>query len=188
MAGRDPSSLHPRLPPPPRPPNKHRRSILFPREQAEAFISDSLKFILVMLAACMVLFVWAAVVLWHIGASPSRIFVRFLDMITVAVPPALPACLTIATVFSIGRLRRAGVFVTGPHTITVAGQLDVVCFDKTGTLTEQGLELQGIVPVGRRGAERGGERRGERRGYPPPRGRPPRPRPQRRADRASAVF
>ena len=64
-----------------------------------------------------------------------------------AVPPALPACLTIATVFSIGRLRKRGVFVTGPHTIAVAGQLDVVCFDKTGTLTEQGLELQGIVPV-----------------------------------------
>lgn len=123
------------------------RSILFPREQAAAFISDSLKFIAVMLVACMGLFAWAAVVLSHIGAPPTRIFVRFLDMITVAVPPALPACLTIATVFSIGRLRKRGVFVTGPHTITVAGQLDVVCFDKTGTLTEQGLELQGIVPV-----------------------------------------
>jgi cation-transporting ATPase 13A2 len=133
-----------------RPNPKPPRSILFPREQAEAFVSDSLKFILVMLVICMGLFVWAAVVLATIGAAPSRIFVRFLDMITVAVPPALPACLTIATVFSIGRLRKKGVFVTGPHTITVAGQLDVVCFDKTGTLTEQGLELQGIVPVGLR--------------------------------------
>ncbi|KIY92780.1 hypothetical protein MNEG_15182 [Monoraphidium neglectum] len=99
-----------------------------------------------MLATCMLLFLWAAVVLARIGAPPARIAVRFLDMITVAVPPALPACLTIATVFSIGRLRKRGVFVTGPHTITVAGQLDVICFDKTGTLTEQGLELQGIVP------------------------------------------
>lgn len=57
-------------------------------------------------------------------------------MITIAVPPALPACLTIATVFSIGRLRRIGIYVTGPHTITLAGQLDIVCFDKTGGQAE----------------------------------------------------
>jgi high-affinity K+ transport system ATPase subunit B len=72
------------------------------------------------------------VVLVSIGSEPSRIVVRFFDMITIAVPPALPACLTIATVFSIGRLRRIGIYVTGPHTITLAGQLDIVCFDKTG--------------------------------------------------------
>ncbi len=58
--------------------------------------------------------------------------VRFFDMITIAVPPALPACLTIATVFSIGRLRKKGVYVTSPDRITLAGQLDVICFDKTG--------------------------------------------------------
>ncbi|KXZ43114.1 hypothetical protein GPECTOR_102g67 [Gonium pectorale] len=123
------------------------RSILFPREHEETFISDSLRFIVVMLAACMGLYIWAAVVLASVGASAERIVVRFFDMITIAVPPALPACLTIATVFSIGRLRRKGVYVTSPDRITLAGQLDVIAFDKTGTLTEQGLDLQGIVPV-----------------------------------------
>jgi magnesium-transporting ATPase (P-type) len=123
------------------------RSILFPREHSESFISDSLKFIGVMLLACIGLFIWAAVVLASVGAHKWRIVVRFFDMVTIAVPPALPACLTIATVFSIGRLRKRSIYVTGPHTITTAGQLDVVCFDKTGTLTEQGLELQAIVPV-----------------------------------------
>ncbi len=49
-----------------------------------------------------------------------------------AVPPALPACLTIATVLAIGRLRSKSVFVTAPDSITMAGQLDVICFDKTG--------------------------------------------------------
>jgi cation-transporting ATPase 13A3/4/5 len=48
------------------------------------------------------------------------------------VPPALPACLTIATVFSLGRLRRKDIFVTSPDKIAMAGQLDVVAFDKTG--------------------------------------------------------
>ena len=108
------------------------RSILFPREHSQSFISDSLKLIAVMLAACMGVFIWAAVVLVQVGAEPQRIVVRFFDMITVAVPPALPACLTIATVFSIGRLRKKAIYVTGPHTITVAGQLDIICFDKTG--------------------------------------------------------
>ncbi|GLI67792.1 hypothetical protein VaNZ11_012078 [Volvox africanus] len=123
------------------------RSILFPREHEESFISDSLKFICGMLVLCLSLYVWAAVVLARNGASPSRIVVRFFDMITIAVPPALPACLTIATVLSIGRLRKKGIYVTSPDRITLAGQLDVICFDKTGTLTEQGLDLQGIVPI-----------------------------------------
>ena len=61
-----------------------------------------------------------------------QVFIRFLDMITIAVPPALPACLAIATVLSIGRLRRRDVFVTSPERVAMAGQLDVVCFDKTG--------------------------------------------------------
>ncbi|EFJ40236.1 hypothetical protein VOLCADRAFT_108270 [Volvox carteri f. nagariensis] len=123
------------------------RSILFPREHEESFISDSLKFICGMLTLCLALYIWAAVVLAHMGASPDRIVVRFFDMITIAVPPALPACLTIATVLSIGRLRKKGIYVTSPDRITLAGQLDVICFDKTGTLTEQGLDLQGIVPI-----------------------------------------
>lgn len=54
------------------------------------------------------------------------------QQVTIAVPPALPACLTIATVFSIGRLRKRGVFVTSPDRIATAGQLDVIAFDKTG--------------------------------------------------------
>ena len=123
------------------------RSILHPKEHGEAFVGDSLRFIGVMLAACLLLFVWAAIALALIGAPASRIATRFLDMVTIAVPPALPACLTIATVFSVARLKEKDVFVTSPGATTAAGQLDVVCFDKTGTLTQQGLELQAIVPV-----------------------------------------
>jgi hypothetical protein len=52
-----------------------RSSILFPREHEEDFISDSLKFIFVMLVVCMALYVWAAVVLARMGASADRIVV-----------------------------------------------------------------------------------------------------------------
>jgi cation-transporting ATPase 13A2 len=82
------------------------RSILFPNELNQSFISDSLKFIAVMLTAAILLYIWGMVTLIAVGASSTRIVIRFFDMITVAVPPSLPACLTIATVFSIGRLRK----------------------------------------------------------------------------------
>ena len=63
-------------------------------------------------------------------------------MITIAVPPALPACLTVATAIAVGRLQRHDIFVSQPAAVALAGHLDVLCFDKTGTLTEPGLDLQ----------------------------------------------
>ena len=46
-----------------------------------------------------------------------------LPQITIAVPPALPACLTIATVFSLRRFRKRDVYVTSPERIAFAGQV-----------------------------------------------------------------
>lgn len=51
------------------------RSILHPREHQQSFVSDSLKFICVMLLGCMALYIWAAVVLASIGADAERIAV-----------------------------------------------------------------------------------------------------------------
>lgn len=110
------------------------RSILHPREPAESFVSDSLKFIALMGLICVGLFTWSATTMAAVGATPLRIGFKFLDMVTIAVPPALPACLTICTVFAIGRLRKKGIFVTGPERVALAGHLDMVCFDKTGAL------------------------------------------------------
>ena len=70
-------------------------------------------------------------------------------MITIAVPPALPACLAIATVLSINRLRRRDVYVTSPERVAMAGQLDVICFDKTGVDPDPDLDpdLGWIYPI-----------------------------------------
>lgn len=59
-------------------------------------------------------------------------------MVTVVVPPALPACLAIALGISMQRLQAQCVHVTDPHRIIMAGSVDTVAFDKTGTLTEDG--------------------------------------------------
>ncbi len=109
------------------------RSILHPPDAEQSFVNDSLIFIAIMLVICLGLFAWAAVTLVSVGASGLKVFIRFLDMITTAVPPALPACLAIATVLSINRLRRRSIYVTSPERVAMAGQLDVICFDKTGT-------------------------------------------------------
>jgi cation-transporting ATPase 13A2 len=76
---------------------------------------------------------------------------RALDLITVVVPPALPATLSIGTSFAIGRLRKAGVFCISPSRVNVGGKVNVICFDKTGTLTEEGLDVLGVRCLERSG-------------------------------------
>ena len=81
---------------------------------------------------------------------------RALDLITVVVPPALPATLSIGTSFAISRLRKLGIFCISPSRVNVAGQINVCCFDKTGTLTEDGLDILGV-----RAPERNADQFGE---------------------------
>jgi cation-transporting P-type ATPase 13A2 len=82
---------------------------------------------------------------WH------TIILRALDLITIVVPPALPATLSIGTSFAISRLRAAGIFCISPNRVNVAGKVNVVCFDKTGTLTEDGLDILGVRALERDG-------------------------------------
>ncbi len=77
--------------------------------------------------------------------------IRALDLVTVVVPPALPATLSIGTTFAIGRLRKLGIFCTSPNRVNVAGKINVICFDKTGTLTEDGLDIMGVRCTDRSG-------------------------------------
>ena len=88
---------------------------------------------------------------WH------TILIRALDLITVVVPPALPATLSIGTSFALSRLRRSGIFCISPNRINVAGKINVCCFDKTGTLTEDGLDILGVRALDRHSSSRFGE-------------------------------
>lgn len=86
----------------------------------------------------------------------TTIVIRALDLITVVVPPALPATLSIGTSFAISRLRKAGIYCVAPSRVNIGGKVNVCCFDKTGTLTEDGLDILGV-----RGLDRNGQRFGE---------------------------
>lgn len=64
----------------------------------------------------------------------DEIVIRALDLVTVAVPPALPAAMTVCTLYAQNRLRSQGVFCTHPMRINLGGKLRLVCFDKVGAV------------------------------------------------------
>ena len=49
-----------------------------------------------------------------------------LPAVTIAVPPALPACLAVSVAFAVARLRAQDIFVSSPDKINYAGQIDMV--------------------------------------------------------------
>uniref|UniRef100_A0A2K6S136 ATPase cation transporting 13A2 n=1 Tax=Saimiri boliviensis boliviensis TaxID=39432 RepID=A0A2K6S136_SAIBB len=62
----------------------------------------------------------------------NEIVIRALDLVTVVVPPALPAAMTVCTLYAQSRLRRQGIFCIHPLRINLGGKLQLVCFDKVG--------------------------------------------------------
>ncbi|XP_028458798.1 cation-transporting ATPase 13A2 [Perca flavescens] len=74
-----------------------------------------------------------------------------LDVVTIAVPPALSAAITTGTVYAQHRLKSQGIFCTSPPRINICGKVSVFCFDKTGTLTEDGMDVWGVMEGGHAG-------------------------------------
>lgn len=125
------------------------RSMLFPKPSGFKFYRDSFRYISVMAFIAMIGFVASFINFVHLGLAWHLIVVRALDLITIVVPPALPATLTIGTSFALSRLKQKQIFCISPQRVNVGGKLDVVCFDKTGTLTEEGLDVLGVRVVER---------------------------------------
>lgn len=123
------------------------RSMLFPKPMGFKFYRDSMRFIGVLGLIAGFGFLISVGKFIEIGIKWQTILVRALDLITVVVPPALPATLSIGTTFAIDRLRKLGIFCISPNRVNIGGKINVVCFDKTGTLTEEGLEVLGIRSI-----------------------------------------
>ncbi|OWZ71730.1 hypothetical protein AYX14_02820 [Cryptococcus neoformans] len=125
------------------------RSMLFPKPMGFKFYRDSMNFIGVLAIIAGFGFAVSAVQFVRIGIHWHTIMLRALDLITIVVPPALPATLTIGTTFAIDRLRKSGIFCISPNRVNIGGKINVVCFDKTGTLTEDGLDVLGARTIDR---------------------------------------
>ena len=120
------------------------RDILYTKEIKFKFYSDGFKFVGIM--AILALVAMATTVPLQVELHvPVEIFVdRALDLLTVTVPPALPAAMSCGIVFAINRLKKQDIFCISPPRINLAGQISTFVFDKTGTLTQEGLTVLGF--------------------------------------------
>lgn len=125
------------------------RSMLFPKPSGFKFYRDSFRYISVMAGIAGIGFIASFINFVRLGLAWHLILVRALDLITIVVPPALPATLTIGTNFALSRLKSKQIFCISPQRVNVGGKLDIICFDKTGTLTEDGLDVLGLRIVHR---------------------------------------
>ncbi|NXK00593.1 AT132 ATPase, partial [Corythaixoides concolor] len=147
-------------------------SILYPKPVSFKFYKDAVKFVLFLAGLALVGTLYSVLILVKNQVPVGQIIIRALDLITVIVPPALPAAMTVGTIYAQNRLKKQGIFCISPPRINLCGKIRLVCFDKvsswdhgvhfgvggvrpgptvlspqTGTLTEEGLDVWGVVPL-----------------------------------------
>ncbi|ORY01301.1 putative Ca2+ pump [Basidiobolus meristosporus CBS 931.73] len=120
------------------------RSIMFPKPNKFKFYRDSFRFIGVFAFVAVIGFIASIANFVRLNIGVSLIIRRALDLITVVVPPALPATMSVGMSFAISRLRQKNIFCISPSRVNVCGKINMICFDKTGTLTEDGLDILGV--------------------------------------------
>uniref|UniRef100_A0A8B9LRM9 ATPase cation transporting 13A2 n=1 Tax=Astyanax mexicanus TaxID=7994 RepID=A0A8B9LRM9_ASTMX len=114
-------------------------SILYPQPLNFRFYRDAMKFLLFLGCLALIGTIYSIVMLYR-----SNLIIRSLDIVTIVVPPALPAAITTGTIYAQHRLKKHGVFCISPPRINICGKISLFCFDKTGTLTEEGLDVWGV--------------------------------------------
>ncbi|XP_041270341.1 probable cation-transporting ATPase 13A4 [Onychostruthus taczanowskii] len=127
------------------------RSILYPKPMNFKLYRDALRFLMCLIAFAAIGMIYTVCVFALNGEETGEVVKKALDVITIAVPPALPAALTTGIIYTQQRLKKKGIFCISPQRINMCGQLNLFCFDKTGTLTEDGLDLWGLLPSERNG-------------------------------------
>jgi len=123
------------------------RSIMYPPPVDFKFEQDSYKFVIILACIASIGAIYTIVSKNMKGIDKGDIALEALDLITIVVPPALPAAMTVGRLVAQRRLERKKIYCTSPRSINVSGSIDCICFDKTGTLTEDGLDMWGVVAV-----------------------------------------
>ena len=104
------------------------RSILFPKPMDFKFYRDSMRFIMLLFGIAAVGMCYCVYVYINRGSFAGTIIKRCLDIITIVVPPALPAAMTVGTYYAQNRLKKTKIFCISPQRINVCGKLKLVCF------------------------------------------------------------
>lgn len=124
------------------------RAMLYPKPSDFAFMSDSIKFLAILLCVAIAGFIIVVFQMRAVGVDNIVVYLTQAgDLLTVVIPPALPISMTIGTSFAISRLKSRKIMNLNPDRINVAGKVRFVAFDKTGTLTEDGLDMVGVAPA-----------------------------------------
>uniref|UniRef100_A0AAR2JLH3 P-type ATPase A domain-containing protein n=1 Tax=Pygocentrus nattereri TaxID=42514 RepID=A0AAR2JLH3_PYGNA len=122
-------------------------SILYPQPLNFRFYKDAMKFLLFLGVLALIGTIYSVVMLYKSNTPWAELVIRSLDIVTIVVPPALPAAITTGTIYAQNRLKKKGVFCISPPRINISGKISLFCFDKTGTLTEEGLDVWGVKVV-----------------------------------------
>nr|XP_020820309.1 probable cation-transporting ATPase 13A4 isoform X2 [Phascolarctos cinereus] len=127
------------------------RSILYPKPMNFRLYRDAVRFLMCLIGTATIGMVYTICVYVLSGEPAEEVVKKALDVITIVVPPALPAALTTGIIYAQRRLKNKGIFCISPQRVNICGQLNLICFDKTGTLTKDGLDLWGVVPSDKNG-------------------------------------
>ena len=121
------------------------RMILFPKEQENQFQRQSYKFLVILFLIAVVSY-GALLTVNYEYENLYDIIVKLIDLILIAVPPALPVSMTFGIIYAVERLQKKGIFCVRQDKVVVGGGIDLGCFDKTGTLTEDHMEFNCLLP------------------------------------------
>ncbi|XP_032458038.1 probable cation-transporting ATPase 13A3 isoform X2 [Nasonia vitripennis] len=120
-------------------------AILYPPPADFKFDQDSYKFMGILAVVALGAFLYTVISKATKGIPALSITSKALDIITIVIPPALPAVMTVGKLYAQSRLKRQKIYCVNTRAINVSGSINCVCFDKTGTLTEDGLDMMGVV-------------------------------------------
>ncbi|RKO95377.1 hypothetical protein CAUPRSCDRAFT_9200, partial [Caulochytrium protostelioides] len=104
--------------------------MLFPKPNKFKFYQDSFRFIGVLFIIALIGFAASFYNFIRLHVPLTTILLRAADLITIVVPPALPATMSIGVSFAIARLRKHAIFCTSPPRVIIAGKIQMMCFDK----------------------------------------------------------
>uniref|UniRef100_A0A8D0BJU2 ATPase cation transporting 13A2 n=1 Tax=Salvator merianae TaxID=96440 RepID=A0A8D0BJU2_SALMN len=105
-------------------------SILCPKPVDFKFYKDAGKFVAFLAVLALIGTGYSIYILMRNRVSQHPVIIRALDIVTVVVPPALPAAMTVGSIYAQKRLKRQGIFCISPPRINLSGKIRLVCFDK----------------------------------------------------------
>ena len=82
------------------------RDILYPKEINFKFYQDGIKFVAIMAGLALLGIIITIPIQYSMGIPTEELIASSLDLITVTVPPALPAAMSCGITFAINRLKK----------------------------------------------------------------------------------